>query len=320
MKFKNNFAPFAFVFLIIYMAACSGKDRQVVPYDLDQDEIMQPLAPNEEDAPEGISFGPDSIPGITIDLDITTQYPEVFIFFEKFTLLDINPKINTEIFNFIVEELKENDFLENSFSLPINNFTTLISDSISYSDVAISLLASIKPGFEAQLKNFDPVYPPYQAYFLIYPVFLNENYVTFRQFLSTYTGGAHGMAFSYLKTYDLNTGELLTLKDIVKPEGMEDVRQEVAAHMAYSYPIYENITTVEQYIDSLNVWLDHSDPLDITGEITLKDYPLTNPAILKEGLAFIYQMYDLTPGSDGCPLVVIPYRDIRGCLFSPFEK
>ena len=93
-----------------------------------------------------------------------------------------------------------------------------------------------------------------------------------------------------------------------------DVREEVAARMAYAYPIYENITTVEQYIDSLNVWLDNFNDSDSSQKITAKDFPIEDVALIKQGLVSVYQMYELTPGSDGCPVVVVPYEDIKGCL------
>lgn len=311
-KFKITGALF-FVSLIILAIGCD-RSRQVVPYDTDPDEVYKALAPNEEDAPEGLRFGPDGISGITWDFEIPTQDSDVYIFFQNFTLLDVNPLINDSIFSFIAEQMEESGFAASGFSLPSDAYSSLLKNGESYGGAGQKLLDVLKEAFESKLEEEGMPKYPFHLYFQIYPVFMDKNYVSYRLTAYSFTGGAHGMTYSYLKSYDLRTGKTLTLEDIVTPEGMEDVREEVAAHMAYSYPIYENITTVDQYIDSLNVWLDHFDPMGLTGDVSLKNFPLPNPALTSEGLAFVYEMYVLTPGSDGCPLVVVPYKDLKGCL------
>lgn len=320
MKTAKTF-PLIFIFSLILISfySCSQSERPVVPYDTEADAVFKRLSPNEEDAPEGLTFGKDSIPGVIFDYEMSTNDSDIYVFFDKFTLLDINPEINQDIVEFIYSHMSENDFLTSAAQLPYNVFSNLVASGVGYQDAMTKVLDMLRIYFEAGLASRSFILPPFHMYFMIYPVYLDDNYITYRLYASCFTGGAHGIPYSYLRTYDLNSGKLLTLKDIVKPEGLKDVREEVAAHMAYSYPIYENITTVNQYIDSLNKWLDHFDPMDITGKITIQDFPLSDPAITSEGLAFIYSVYELTPGSDGCPLVVIPYRDIKGCLYPQFE-
>lgn len=315
MRFFKYFTPiFISLFLIVSWWSCQRQNRPVVPYEIDSDEIFKPLEANEDNDLQGLVFGKENIPGIIFDYEMETNDSNVYVFFPNFNLLDINPAINQNIFDFISSQMKENDFLNEGFQVPQNFYVSLLEEGKSYSQAAECVLDSLKTGFDAQLKNLGDTSTPFNMVFRIYPVFLDEKYVTFRLLSYNYTGGAHGMTFSYLKTYDLESGKLLTLDDIVKPEGLPLIREEVAAKMAYSYPIYENITTVEQYIDSLNVWVDNFDE-EKTDKITLKNYPLTDPGITSEGLVFIYQMYDLTPGSDGCPVVLLPYNEIKGCLF-----
>ena len=301
-----------FLFLSLLVIGCH-QNRQVVPYEVDADEIYKSLTPNEDNLPENITFGPDSIPGFTYDVDFTTNDSDVYVFFNKFTLLDVNPEITQNIFEFIQQQLTEFGFVNQSFSINPNEMEKLLADGVSFQEAAGKILDMQETAFDSQIATFENI-NHFNITFLIYPVYLDKKFVTYRETAYSYTGGAHGMTVSYLRTYDLSSGKLMGLNDIVKPDGLEKVREEVTAQMAYSYPIYENIKTVDQYLDSLNVWLDHFDPLGVAGDITVKNFPLTDPAITAEGLVFIYQMYELTPGADGCPLIVVPFKDIEGCL------
>ena len=299
--------------LLCLLISCNN-ERRVVPYDVDTDEIYKALPPNEDETPEGVTFGPENIPGFIFDYEMTTDRNDIYVFLENFTVLDVNPKINQSLLEFILGELCEYGFVNDSVSLPENETEKLLAEGLSYSEAAARILDIFKENFDAQLENLEELNTPFNAYFQVYPLYIAPEYVTYRQSAYLYTGGAHGMTVSYIKTYDLKSGNVMTAEDIIKPERMKEVREEVAAHMAYSYPIYENISTVSQYIDSLNVWLDNFDPNDVNEPITADNFPLTDVALIKEGLVCVYQMYELTPGSDGCPLVVIPYKDIRGCL------
>lgn len=303
---------FLFVTLIIFFTQCR-LDRQVVPVDVDPDEVYKPLSPNDDNTPGGSTFGSDSIPGFTLDVDFTTSNPDVYVYFSNLTLLDVNPAITQNIFEFIQQQLAEFGFINQSFSLPHNKFESLVSEGLSYEDAAGTILDMQENAFETQIATYENL-SHFNISFIIYPVFIDTKFITYREYAYCYTGGAHGMTVSTMHTYELSTGKLLTIKDIIKPKGLDKVREEVAAQMAYSYPIYENITSVEQYIDSLNVWLDHFDPMGVTGNITMQNFPLPDPALTSKGLVFIYPMYELTPGADGCPLIMLPYKDIDGCL------
>lgn len=310
MKFiKHPLLIISFLFLL----SCS-QPRQVVPYEVDSDEIYKALPPNETDATNELTFGTDNIPGVIFDYDFTTGSEDVYIFFENFTLLNINPKINNRVFDFIKSGLKEYGFIPETDSISSEEFSELYNDGLTYAEAAAKILDQIKTQFESKAPEFESYNSPFNAYFQIYPVYLTPEYVTYRLSAYYYTGGAHGITISYLYTFNLSTGEVLSLEDIVKPDAISTVKEEVAAHMAYSYPIYENITTVDQYIDSLNVWLDNFESPDKSYEVTASDFPVSDVALLSDGLAFIYQMYELTPGADGCPVVLIPYKDIKGCL------
>ena len=301
------------LFISLILPGCNHS-RQVVPFDIDVDEITKPLSPNDDSNPMDLTFGKENIPGFVFDYEMETEKPDVFVFFQNLTILDTKPEITQDIFEFIQGQLCEYGFINDSVSLVPGEFESLISSGLKYNEAAARLIDRQKQEFNSQIETLDSLNYPFNIYFNIYPVYLDKNYVTYWQSAYCYTGGAHGITTSYLKTYDLNSGKLLTYDNIIKENHLEEVREEVAAHMAYSYPIYENISTVEQYLDSLNVWLDHFSSEDSKDLITVQNFPLNDVAITKDGLVFMYQMYELTPGSDGCPMVLIPYKDIKGCL------
>ena len=304
----------SFCFLISFIFFSCQQNRQVIPYDENADEIYKPLAPNDSPDSMGLTFGKENIPGFIFDYEMSTDNQEIFVFFQNLTVLDINPAVTQDIFEFIQKQLCEYGFINDSVSLQPDEFKNLVSSGMTYAEASAKILDIQKQEFEAQFSILATYNSPFNIYFNIYPVYIDNNFVTYWESAYSYTGGAHGVTNSYMKTYDLLSGKFLNIEDIVKPERLSEVREEVVAHMAYSYPIYENISTVEQYIDSLNVWLEHFSPEDAKDEITIKNFPLADPAITKDGLVFMYQMYELTPGSDGCPLVFIPYKDIKGCL------
>lgn len=295
----------------------------IVPYETDPEKVFKALEPNEDDSPENLTFGKNNTPGFIFDNDFATDNSEIFVYFQNLTVLDINPNINQSIFEFILQQLSEGGFVSDSISISPNEFSGLQESGLTYSEAAGKILDMLDNDFASQFSIISSYQSPFNIYFQIYPVYMDDNLITYRQYSYTYTGGAHGITDSFLKSFDLKTGKELTLEDLVKPEGMATLHEEVAAHMAYSYPIFENIHTVNEYVDSLNVWLDNfsgDESSDKSNKVTISNFPMPNPGVIEEGLAFIYQMYTMAPGSDGCPLVVIPYKDIKGCLYSQFEK
>ena len=299
--------------MVLVMASCNNS-RRVVPFDMDTDEIFKPIE-GEETTELGIfTFGKSNIPGFVIDDDLETDNPDIFINFTNVTILDVNAKINQNIFEFITDILSEYGFINENISLPDNEITEAVTKGATLTDIASHMVNFYKTNFDAQMDTIASYKVPFNAYFSVYPFFLDKDVVTYKLAAYCYTGGAHGINITDVRSYDLESGSALTFENIVKAESVAAVREEVAARMAYAYPIYEDIKTVPQYIDSLNVWLNSDSSEDATKQITAQNFPIEDVAISKEGLLFVYQMYDLTPGSDGCPVVLVPYKDIKGCV------
>lgn len=313
MNYLKSFKILLFILISTLVIGCQNS-RQVVPVDVDTDKIFEALQPNDDSNSMDLVFGPQNIPGTIFDTEFTTDKPEVFIYFQNLTVLDVNPDITASLLDFVTEILLENDFITESDPSPVERWEEYVNQNIPYNEAAAGVIDSIKQNFETKnSKESTPDYPC-NVYFNIYPVYLDDNYVTYRHYAYTYTGGAHGIPATYLVTYNLKTGQKLSMGDIVKSGSINEVREEVVAALAYSYPIYENISTVDQYLDSLNGWLGHFQPLEQDEKLTINNFPLPDPAVTSYGLVFIYQMYEIAPASEGSPVVLIPYKDLHGCL------
>lgn len=310
----------SFIILALIICNACNENRNVVPNDFDSSDVFSRLKPNEEVHPGVMTFGPDSISGFDINLEIPSDTAEIYINFQQLTFVDANPSISENILDFISTQLRDFGFMNDSVSGINLSFAELIKNGKSQQEVVGEYIKNIESEFLKQLPEIKQFEVPYNIVFDIYPVYINRDYVTFLQSAYCYTGGAHGNTIKKLITYNLSTGTALTLFDIVKPEGLRQVREEVAAHMAFSYPIYDNITSVDQYIDSLNVWTGGIQEGDVSEKITYENFPLPNPALNETGLVFVYPMYELTPGSDGCPVVVIPFSELKGCLKNDITK
>lgn len=314
----NNllFLPILF-FVIILTAISCNNTRNIVPNDADSEDISQPLQPNEEEIPGKLTFGEDSVPGFSLQIEMLTDSAEVYVNVSRFTDIDTDTKITVNILDFIVNQLESSGFItENKFK--VSEIFPKMLDSEGSTEAAVEcFFKTIEYDFEQQLPEIYSYKVPYNITFDIFPVYIDRNYITFFQSAYCYTGGAHGNTVMKLITYYLNDGTELTFDDIFLPSSISQIREEVAAHMAYSYPLYENITTVDQYIDSLNLWLGNEP--EEAGEvsspkITLANFPLPQAALNSSGVVFVYPMYELTPGSEGCPVVILPYHDVKDFL------
>ena len=300
----------------MFLYSCAGTERQVVPNDYDSENVYKALEPNEEEYPGMLTFGADSVPGFSIRYEIPTDSSEVYIHIEEFTAIDTNPAITVSLLSFLTQELSEYGFTSQNDSTLTVDFNAFINSGLSQEEATVKIMDKIKEDFYRQVAEIYSYEAAFNIVFNIYPVYINHRFITFREAAYCYTGGAHGNTTSRLLTFDMESGLALTLDDIFKADQLQNVREDVAAHMAYSYPIYDDIRTVGQYIDSLNMWLGNSATVEDESNamITASTFPLPTPGLNETGAVFIYPMYELTPGSDGCPVVVLPYSEIKDYL------
>lgn len=119
---------------------------------------------------------------------------------------------------------------------------------------------------------------------------ISPNYISFKNEFFSYAGGAHGMYSTTYMGFDLKTGEPLTLKDIFN----------VDFELKLTEVIYEKL--VGYYFE--DSFFDLKEDLK----------PIENFELTKEGIRFIYPLYQIAPYSLGEPTVIIPYKELDSIL------
>ncbi len=105
-------------------------------------------------------------------------------------------------------------------------------------------------------------------------------------------GGAHGIGWVSYLNFDLQTGRVLQLKDLLVPN-YADRLDEVAARIFFSIPENEEML-FEENRDNFKV--------------------NDNFAVTPGGLIFTFNPYEIAAYAAGMPEVVIPYKDIEALI------
>lgn len=321
---------FSVVIPILLGVGCATKKESmpISHYSVDTALVFKPIHPNSPlTANDVLTYGPDSITAISVNSLIPSDNPTVYISLDL-TLLDLDPIIMSNLFDFVRNQSIVNGFVSIEDTISYPDIISLTSEKTSQKDIAELFCSWEKEGFIDHIMQIkDNIVNGYNIGFEIYPVYLDKDYVTYRQYAYWYTGGANGNSVCSLVTFSRTTGERMTADDFILPDKIDDVRCLLAKHMAESYPIYSDITTVEQYLDSLNAWLGNDNAEnsrktipDTSSIITLSTFPMKNPGLDELGLVFIYDQYELAPGSDGCPVVVLTFDEMKGLLREPFDS
>lgn len=143
----------------------------------------------------------------------------------------------------------------------------------------------------------------YSADFYSVYCYIPDSYVTYLCYSYSYTGGAHGMYNIRLVTYSFGDKAPVTLDTLFKPGTDSDVRELIIESMAAdpAYARSHNITTVAGVKTEL-------------AAMNIAELPLTQPALLPEGIVFCYQPYDIGPYSDGAYQFVVPWAAVEPYL------
>lgn len=317
--------PLLLICLIsICIAGCRHKHQSteyLTPFASDTIKTNIPLCP--DDSLNGCYFYGD-IKGYKINKRLNTRSKYFFVDYE-ITILDLSPYITLELFTFMHFNLWAYDFISEGDTISPFETQTFNPYKRSQKEVMDTALYWAEQRFYANV----PKYISYgqEAWFSIYPVWINDNYVTYFVYKYLYSGGAHGNSDHFLQSFDLKSGKILELEDIIKPDCLDKIRKLAAEHMA-SQNHFDNmkIPTLQNYLDSLNVWKNGTNTLFQYYEssdnekynITVEDFPLSNPGLNNVGLVFNYSKYLLTPGCYGCPTVVLTYDEVREYLKEPF--
>lgn len=115
---------------------------------------------------------------------------------------------------------------------------------------------------------------------------------------SYYTGGAHGGYSTYFINIDPSTGKKISLKDKFKPGFQEPLRQ-IAENLFNEAYASADSTSDDGFI------FEFPD-----GMFTLN----SNYGFTRDGLKYIYNIYEIAPYAAGSQEIIIPYQAIRDWL------
>ena len=158
----------------------------------------------------------------------------------------------------------------------ISYFTTnVIPQALSDSVIAVNLAIDVKP------------------------VWANSQFVTYSMSSQAYYGGAHGDDDFYLQTYDAKSGRPMGFYNLVPASKQDAVRQQLLDIISRSHNM-----DVTNYLKSVNEWAGNQGA-DVWTEQT---FPLAHVALTNQGYVFCYPKYTIAPGSDGCPVYIVPVK------------
>jgi len=198
------------------------------------------------------------------------------------TIIEITyPKIHG-LLNKTVEE-KINSFLEEEFFKSIEWFDEFVAmlDSFPTLEYERGMFFSFETGFDIKL--------------------VNEKLLSLALNHYEFTGGAHGNFYAMGYTFDLNTGDLLTLDKIIRQGSLPAITK-----------ICEQRILEMFEAESLSDAGIFEDYIDLT---TDQDFFL-----LSDALVFQFDPYEIAPYSMGNIEVVIPFDEIKDHLLIDLNK
>lgn len=129
------------------------------------------------------------------------------------------------------------------------------------------------------------------------PVFINDSYVTYAMYSSSFLGGAHAEEDFFLQTYDAASGIPVNFYSLVPADRQEAVRRELIETIAATKGL-----AVGSYLASVNQWAGMSGEEDWT----VKNFPIYHIGLTGQGYVFCYPKYTIAPGSEGVGVYVVP--------------
>lgn len=185
-------------------------------------------------------------------------------------------------------------------SAKISEFTSdneLLSSGKALADsCAKRLLAEARNDF----KNFgaDGGRVDYEYVYSFGPLFESDRVSSFFITCYTYTGGAHGSTVSPDRSFDNNTGEMLTFDNIFRDDARDRLLTMILNGLWRQYfkPSAAPGATLDDML------------LVSRREMSLPQNP---PVFMSDGIAFTYQQYEIAPYAAGLPRCVIPYAELK---------
>lgn len=181
----------------------------------------------------------------------------------------------------------------------INRYISETILKTSLRDEPASTMEALIDQFIAEYKNLQNDMPDYRTGWssekTMEILYQDANMLSLRFTNFSYTGGAHPMTVVTYSSFDLHTGERLSLSDIFKP-GFEEKLSAIA----------EAKFRAEKQIGS-------DQNLNSTGFMFTDDrFSLPkNFAVVKDGIAFYYNQYEIAPYAMGSTELILNFDDLK---------
>lgn len=171
-------------------------------------------------------------------------------------------------------EIKSNNSWFNNFVSKQKYLFTDSADLVNYK--------SWKNNFAIETANNEDESYSYESMSYVVPIYVDSFLYVCRQFTHVYMGGAHGMPTTDYLNYDVQTGELIKLDDILD---IDD-------------PAFYKL-----YIDELK---NANESFGLSDDVPVSQ----NFYLMPQGITFSYYPYEIAGFAAGEPSVFINYKDI----------
>ena len=145
------------------------------------------------------------------------------------------------------------------------------------------------------INEFEDYFIPWRIESNISPVFTGENVTTIKAEIFFQTGGAHPNAFVNYYSFELNSGKRLKLSDIFKPEQRSKLNK-----IAETVFRKEKNIPPDKSLKEFGYWFENN-------KFVLND----NFGILKDGIVFHFNAYEIAPYAMGHTEIIIPTEKIN---------
>lgn len=130
-----------------------------------------------------------------------------------------------------------------------------------------------------------------------------ESYIGFSANFESYTGGAHGVYYILFHNYDIKQNREISLSDIISEGKISELTT-----------ISEKIFRMQEEIDETHSLTDGY--FFDQGVFSLPD----NFILQKDGILFLYNIYEIKPYVSGYTRLLIPYNSIQDLLTTKGEE
>lgn len=129
-------------------------------------------------------------------------------------------------------------------------------------------------------------------------IYNSPKLLTVKEDLYSYTGGAHGNFGTIFYNFDMEKGQLLSLKDVLKNDFEGTLKAKAEAVFKAKY-LEEGATSYSE----MGFYFEND-------QFSMTD----NFAFTKEGLKFLYNPYEVAPYALGQQEILLPYSEIKDLI------